>query len=153
MNLEFKEGCVNTIRWWFYRFLRHHKLALRGPTRVSHRTPAESEAVRESFAQSTMKYIQMNCIPRCLFVNIDETAIYFDTTHNTTVHVRGAKLFHTGVEAVAPRDARFASLLLLMEPNFLYLLFSRLDRMERLQRTCIKFCQMVCMDACRRTVG
>ena len=91
MNPKFKGGCVNTIRWWVYRFLRRHKLALRRHTRVSQHTPAEAEAVRESFAQSTMTYIQMNDIPRCLFVNMDETAIYFDTPHHTTVNVRGAK--------------------------------------------------------------
>ena len=38
-----------------------------------------------------MTYIQMNDIPGCLFVNMDETAIYFDTPHNTAVNVIGAK--------------------------------------------------------------
>ena len=38
-----------------------------------------------------MTYIQMNDIPRSLFVNMDETAIYFDTPHHTIVNVRGVK--------------------------------------------------------------
>ena len=91
INPEVKGGCVNTICWWVYRFLLLRKLALSWPTRVSQHTPAEDEAVRESFEKSTMTCILMNLISRSLFVNIDETIIYFDTLYHTTVNVRGAR--------------------------------------------------------------
>ena len=91
INPEFKGGSVNTIRWWVYRFLRRNKLAFHKPTRISQHTPAEAEAVRESFAQSTMTHIHMNDIPSSLVVNMYETAIHFDTPQITTVNIRGAK--------------------------------------------------------------
>ena len=58
---------------------------------MSKHTPVEAEAVRGSFAQSTMTHIHMNDIPSSLFVNMDETAIYFDTPQITTINVHGAK--------------------------------------------------------------
>ena len=91
INPEFKGGSVNTISWWVYRFLCRHKLALCRPTRLSQNTAAEAETVRESFTQSIMARIHMNDIPSSLFVNMDETAIYFDTPQITTVNVRAAK--------------------------------------------------------------
>ena len=38
-----------------------------------------------------MTYIRMDDIPRSLFANTDDTGIYLDTLHHTTVNVRGAK--------------------------------------------------------------
>ncbi len=54
-------------------------------------TPEEVEQMRQSFAQSTMTFIRMNNINRNLFVNIDETAVYFDSQSNYTVCEGGAK--------------------------------------------------------------
>ena len=97
---------------------------------MSQHTPAEAEAVREYFAQSAMTNIHMNDIPIFLFVNMDETAIYFGTPQITTVNVRGAKQFQSDVEAVAVKDARFASLLLLMQLNCLICYFKDLTEWQ-----------------------
>ena len=82
---------VKRLRWWAYKLLLPHHLVFRRPTRVSQHTPVESEQMRVSFAQSTMTLIRMNNVDENLFVNMDETAVYFDTHHNYTVNEKGAK--------------------------------------------------------------
>ena len=43
------------------------------------------------FAQSSMTLVHINVISEHYFVNIDETAVYFDSNHNCTIYERGAK--------------------------------------------------------------
>ncbi len=58
---------------------------------MSQHTTEESEEMRQSFAQSTITLMRMNEISRNVFVNMDETAVYFDSQNNYTVCERGAK--------------------------------------------------------------
>ncbi len=79
------------LRWWAYKFLRRHLLVFRCPTHVSQHKPEESEQMRMSFAQSAMTMIRMNCIEGNLFVNMDETSVYFEMHHNYAINEKGAK--------------------------------------------------------------
>ena len=152
INLEFKVSCVNSIRWWIYRFLQRHKLALRRPPRVSQHVPAQAEAICESFAQSSRSHILMNDIPCSLFVNIDKTAIYF-IPRTLLLPMDGSDNFSVRCGTSSSQSARFASILLLMEGIFLYLLFLSLEKMAVLQGTCIRFFQQACMDASSKNLG
>ncbi len=58
---------------------------------MSQHTPERAERMRQSFAQSTMTPICMNDISRNLFVDMDETGVYFDSQNNYTVCERRAK--------------------------------------------------------------
>ena len=58
---------------------------------MSQCVPKEVESGQTELAQSTMTMVQMNSILRNMFVNIDETVVYFDTDYNYTVSKRGAK--------------------------------------------------------------
>ena len=53
------------------------------PTRVS-------QSVRAEFTQSTMTIMQMNSILHTMFVNMDQTAVYFNEDYNYTVNKKGA---------------------------------------------------------------
>ena len=88
---QFKGGCNKKLRSWARKFRKRHDLVFRRPTRVSQYSPQQAEAVRTEFAQSTMTMVHMNSIPRNMFVNMDETAVYFDTDYNYTVNKKGAK--------------------------------------------------------------
>ncbi len=47
--------------------------------------------MRITFAQSPMTLIRVNGIESNLFVNMDITAVYFDTNYNYTVCEKGVK--------------------------------------------------------------
>ncbi len=68
-----------------------------------------------------MTMIHMNNITDDLFVNIDITAVYFDTNSTYTVSEKGAKRLLGDVAAVRTNDVHSALLWLLMERNCRYL--------------------------------
>ena len=103
INLEFKVGCVNSTCWWIYRFLRRNKLALRRLPRVSQQSPAQAEAICESFAQSSTSHILMNDIPRSLLNQYRQDSNLFYALYITTVNGQRAKTFQSAVEAVPAR--------------------------------------------------
>ena len=51
----------------------------------------ESDSKKAEFAQSTMTLVPMNGIGEHYFGNMDETAVYFDSSHYYTVNERVAK--------------------------------------------------------------
>ena len=101
-------------------FLRFHQFVFRCPTHVSLYTPAESEQMRESFVQSVMALIRINNVTENLLVNMDETAMYFDTHHNYTVNEKKRKLYKCSMYAVTTSVALCAVLLQLMETSSLF---------------------------------
>ncbi len=88
---NFKDGNRKRLCWWAHKFLQRFSLVFRRPTRVSQHTPEQAEETRAAFAQSTMTLVRMNGISDSMFVNMDETAVYFDAHHCSTIHERGAK--------------------------------------------------------------
>ena len=84
-------GSRKLLHWWAYRFIKHHSLVFRRPTRIFQYAIEELEARRVEFVQSTMTLVQMNRTYEHYFVNMDETALYFDINHNCTVNEKGAK--------------------------------------------------------------
>ena len=49
------------------------------------------EANRVEFVQSTMTLVHINGINKHCFVNMDETAVYFDSNHNRTINEKDGK--------------------------------------------------------------
>jgi len=91
---NFKEGSMGALIAWARAFRQRHDLVFRRPTRVAQSTPEESEAIRVEFAQTTMTNIKAQQVPPAMFVNMDETAIYFEPKITVTVNKRGKKTIH-----------------------------------------------------------
>ena len=74
-----------------YKVISRNSFVFRRPTWIYQYTPEESDAKKAEFAQPTMTLVHMNGINEHYFVNIDETAVYFDSSHYYTVNERVAK--------------------------------------------------------------
>ena len=98
-------------RWCAYKFISRHSLMFRRPTGVSQYKTEESSARKTQFAQSNVTVVHMNGKKEHYIVNMDETAVYFDSNHDYTNNERGAKKVSVDDEVVRPtKDALFALL-------------------------------------------
>ena len=89
--LNFNNGSRKLLHFWAYMFNKRYSLVFRSPTPISQYTIEEMEARRVKFAQSTMTHVQMNGINEHYLVNMDETAVNFDSNHNCTINKKEAK--------------------------------------------------------------
>ena len=85
-------------------------------------TGIRAEAIRKTamllgYARLVCLIHQLHALSTCTESVSTETAIYFDTATLLQSIYAERQLLQLDVEAVATRDACFASLLLLMEPN------------------------------------
>ena len=59
--------------------------------RISQYTIEDMEARRVEFVQSTTTFVQISGINEHYFVNMDETAVYFDSNYSCIINEKGAK--------------------------------------------------------------
>ena len=88
---NFKNNCMKRLRGWARKFHMRHQLVFRRPTRVLQYAPQEAEQRRAAFALSTMTLINMSSVSENLFLNMDESAVYFENQNEKcekTVSVR-----------------------------------------------------------------
>lgn len=93
MDGSFKDGCEKKLRYWVYPFLSRWNLSCRMATRTGQRLNGHLLSVRQSFSEGIRTQFleggQYCDVPPDMFVNMDETAVYFEAKENRTVHFKG----------------------------------------------------------------
>jgi len=88
---NFKNGSNSKLRSWARHFRRRHRLVFRRPTRVAQSRPEEAEKMRDEFAKDVMSQIHLRKTPPKYFINMDETAVYFNPRVHYTIDEMGAE--------------------------------------------------------------
>lgn len=90
----FKDGCQKKLRHWVYPFLNRWKLSIRISTRVGQKLSGHLISVRQDFVGQLMQKFtttgSYSCVQPKMFVNMDESAVYFEAKSSTTVHPTGS---------------------------------------------------------------
>jgi len=99
---SFKQGKERRLTKWVYMFLERNGLSIRRVTRVGQKLSSHledvriqtCEAIRERFAPSGT----LHGIVHKHFINMDQTAVYFEAKYKMMFNVKGAN-------SVAARDS------------------------------------------------
>lgn len=95
LDSNFKGKEDNTLRSWVYRFLARWNLSCRMTTHVGQKLHGHLIEVKQNFvAVLKKKFSNIGCystVPSSMFVNMDETAIFFEARSKSTVHRTGAR--------------------------------------------------------------
>ncbi|KAE9264982.1 hypothetical protein PR003_g32604 [Phytophthora rubi] len=80
---------------WVYPFLKRHRLSIRRRTRVGQKLSGHLESVRQEFVEAVNERFAaggtLENTPPALRVNMDETAVFFEMTANTTINSKNAR--------------------------------------------------------------
>ena len=91
---NFKDGDDTKLRYWVYPFLQRWELTLRVATRKGQKLSGHLLSVRANFVERVMEMFDANGplsnVQPSMFVNMDETAVFFESKPNSTIHQTGA---------------------------------------------------------------
>jgi hypothetical protein len=91
---DFKGGTKKRLIAWVYKFLGRHGLSVRRVTRVGQKLSCHLKQVQEDAAVAIQKCIApggtLHGMDLKYFINMDQTAAYFEMKSSTTVHEKGA---------------------------------------------------------------
>lgn len=73
-----------------YDFMTRNSLDVRRSTHVGQRLHSDLMQKKEDISMKIVRHLTKHKIPLHLFVNLDQTAIYYERKPTTTVHQRGA---------------------------------------------------------------
>ena len=100
IDANFKNGDDSRLWRWVYPFLERWQLSLRVATRKGQKLSGHLMTVRTTFVEKVMEQFgtggSLCTVPPQLFVNMDETAVFFESKPNATIH-------HTGANTVSIR--------------------------------------------------
>lgn len=92
---DFKQGNQKRLLSWVYKFLARHGLSVRRVTRVGQKLTGHLKQVQDDAAAAIRKRIApggtLHGIDLKYFINMDQTAVYFEMKSTTTVHEKGAR--------------------------------------------------------------
>jgi hypothetical protein len=92
---DFKGGMKKRLIAWVYKFLGRHGLSVRRVTRVGQKLSGHLKQVQEDAAAAIQKRIApggtLHGMDLKYFINMDQTAVYFEMKSSTTVHEKGAR--------------------------------------------------------------
>lgn len=88
---QFKGECMIALRSWAHRLLRRHRLSIRRRTRVAQHLPADAEATKARYSNRIMKSLAIRAVEKSMFVNMDQTPLWFDAIPTTTIEETGAR--------------------------------------------------------------
>jgi hypothetical protein len=92
---NFRGGIKNRLISWVYKFLARHGMSIRRVTRVGQKLSGHLKEVQDDAAAAIRKRIAvggtLHGIDMKYFINMDQTAVYFEMKSNTTVHEVGAR--------------------------------------------------------------
>jgi len=97
MDSEFKSADQKLLRYWVYQFLHRRALTVRVATRVGQKLSGHLHSVRVQFVGDIMERFQSGMfsdVPANMFVNMDETAVYFEGKEKTTIDAVGSRTVH-----------------------------------------------------------
>jgi hypothetical protein len=91
----FRNGHRSAMWSWAYPFLHRHRLSIRRKTRVGRKLSGHLENIRREFVEAVNERFRsggtLEGIPPRLRVNMDETAVFFEMTSNTTINSVNAR--------------------------------------------------------------
>jgi hypothetical protein len=91
----FKDGERRTLVAWVYKFLARHGLSVRRVTCVGQKLSGHLKKVQDDCAQALRNRMavggSLHGMPLKYFINMDQTAVYFEMKSSTTVHQKGEK--------------------------------------------------------------
>jgi transposase-like protein len=92
---QFKGGSKKKLIAWVYKFLGRHGLSVRRVTRVGQKLSGHLKEVQDDAAAAIRKRLApggtLHGMDLKYFINMDQTAVYFDMKSTTTVHEKGAR--------------------------------------------------------------
>lgn len=136
LDLDFCGGSQSTLRWWVYRFLRRSNLSARRATKVGQKLSGHLESVKEDYVTSVCERFDVDGTLHGTdvgtFVNMDETAVFFESKVKGTVSERGSAQLLSGAAALTTRVPPSVWQRLQMGPSCLRLLSSRANQARRL---------------------
>ncbi|KAE9341572.1 hypothetical protein PR003_g9918 [Phytophthora rubi] len=88
INPSFRGGNRKAMWKWVYPFLHRHRLSIRRRTRVAQKLSGHLQEVRREFVAAINERFEpggtLEGTPASLRVNMDETAVFFEMTSDTT---------------------------------------------------------------------
>ena len=103
LALNFKNGNETTLRNWVYQFLKLNNLVIRNRTRVSQIKALEMEPVRLEFCGHVMTTYKNQVKNPMFLINMDETAVYFNSPPTHTLHTKGEKTVSISIQGASLR--------------------------------------------------
>lgn len=95
---KFIRKTESMMKRWVYSFLDRYALSLRRITRVGQKLSGHLDSVRIETCQAIHKRFAFDGtlpnLPLKYFINMDQTAVYFESKAKTTVDKRGKKVIH-----------------------------------------------------------
>jgi hypothetical protein len=92
---DFRGGDQQKLISWVYKFLARHGLSVRRVTRVGQKLSGHLKKVQDDAAAAIRKRLSvggtLHGMELKYFINMDQTAVYFEMKTTTTVHEVGAK--------------------------------------------------------------
>jgi hypothetical protein len=91
----FKKGVKKTLVAWVYKFLLRQGLSVRRVTRIGQKLSGHLKEVKDDCAAAIRSRMApggtLHGLQLKYFINMDQTAVYFEMKGNTTVHAKGEK--------------------------------------------------------------
>jgi hypothetical protein len=92
---DFKGGNQKKLIAWVYKFLVRHKLSVRRVTRIGQKLTGHLKQIQDDAAVAIRKRLEpggtLHGMDLKYFINMDQTAVYFEMKSSTTVHPTGAR--------------------------------------------------------------
>lgn len=92
---DFRGGNKKRLISWVYKFLARHGMSVRRVTRVGQKLTGHLKDVQDDATAAVRKRMAaggtLHGIDLKYFINMDQTAVYFEMKSNTTVHEVGAR--------------------------------------------------------------
>ncbi|OWY94675.1 RNA-binding protein 45 [Phytophthora megakarya] len=95
MNPSFRNGSRKAMWKWVYPFLHRHRLSIRRKTRVGQKLSGHLQKIRSEFVAALNERFKaggtLEGTPSSLRVNMDDTAVFFEMTSDTTINEVNAR--------------------------------------------------------------
>jgi Tc5 transposase DNA-binding domain len=118
---QFKRGNAVSITRWVYHFLERWDLSNCRVTRVGQKLSGHLQKIKDDTTTSINKRFlpghPMHGLDPHYFLNMDQTAAYFESKSKTVVAKKGAKQYRHEIVVVTEKDAQWWSLLQQMVPS------------------------------------
>jgi hypothetical protein len=92
---SFKGGVQKRLIDWVYKFLARHRLSVCRVTRIGQKLSGHLKEVQDDAATAIQKKLAeggtLHEMDLKYFINMDQTAVYFEMKSSTTVHEVGAR--------------------------------------------------------------
>jgi transposase-like protein len=91
----FKDGSRTKLIAWVYKFLVRHGLSVRRVTRIGQKLSGHLKKVQDDCSEAMRNRMAvggtLHGMPLKYFINMDQTAVYFEMKSSTTVHKKGER--------------------------------------------------------------